>query len=129
MSHGSDGAAIGSVYGDPDREGGRHIAGSYNGGNKMPAFEKALKPEELLAVVRHERETLSGEELTVAETGPAGTRLWPNGNPIFVKGSTELWGRTAPRCSTPKRATCSSRSPGVPPRRAASKQSTRRRAS
>ena len=91
VSHGSEGAGIGSVYGDPNREGGPHIAGSFNG-NHMPAFEKALKPEELLAVVRHERETLSGEELTPEETGPGGTRLWPNGNPIFVKGSTELVG-------------------------------------
>ena len=91
VSHGSEGAGIGSVYGDPNREGGPHIAGSYNG-NHMPAFEKALKPEELLAVVRHERETLSGEELTPEETGPDGTRLWPNGNPIYVKGATELVG-------------------------------------
>ena len=59
----------------------------------MPAFEKALKPEELLAVVRHERETLSGEVRPPRSSSrPDGTRLWPNGNPIFVKGSTELVG-------------------------------------
>ncbi len=69
VSHGSEGAGIGTVYGDPNREGGPHIAGSYNG-NHMPAFEKALKPEELLAVVRHERETISGEELTTGRDGP-----------------------------------------------------------
>jgi mono/diheme cytochrome c family protein len=91
VSHGSEGAGIGNVYGDPNREGGPHIAGSYNG-NKMPAFQKALKPEELLAVIRHERETLSGEEVPAAEVGPNSTRLWPNGNPIYVQGATELIG-------------------------------------
>jgi mono/diheme cytochrome c family protein len=91
VAHGSDGVGVDNPYGDPNREGGPHIAGSYNG-NKMPAFLDALKPEELLAVVRHERETISGEELTPEETGPDGTRLWPDGNPIYVKGATELVG-------------------------------------
>ncbi len=91
VAHGSAGVGLGNGYGDPNREGGQHIAGGFNG-NQMPAFLKALKPEELLAVVRHERETLSGEKLTAAEIGPNSTRLWPNGNPIFKSGGTELLG-------------------------------------
>jgi mono/diheme cytochrome c family protein len=90
VAHGTDGVGVGVGYGDPNREGGQHIAGTFNGGNKMPAFGDVLKPEELLAVVRHERETIDGEELTTAEVGPNGTRLWPNGNPIFTTGGTEL---------------------------------------
>jgi mono/diheme cytochrome c family protein len=89
VAHGTDGAGVGSPYGDPNREGGPHIAGSFNG-NKMPAFLESLTPEELLAVVRHERETLSGEEVPAEEVGPNETRLWPNGNPIFTEGGTEL---------------------------------------
>jgi mono/diheme cytochrome c family protein len=89
VAHGSDGVGVGTPYGDPAREGGQHVAGSYNG-NKMPAFLESLTPEELLAVVRHERETLSGEEVPAAEVGPNETRLWPNGNPIFTEGGTEL---------------------------------------
>lgn len=89
VAHGTDGVGVGNPYGDPAREGGPHIAGQYNG-NKMPAFLDTLTPEELLAVVRHERETLSGEEVPAAEVGPNGTRLWPNGSPIFTEGGTEL---------------------------------------
>jgi hypothetical protein len=89
VAHGTDGVGVGSVYGDPNREGGPRVAGSFNG-NKMPAFLESLTAEELLAVVRHERETLSGEEVPAAEVGPNETRLWPNGNPIFTDGGTEL---------------------------------------
>lgn len=89
VAHGTDGVGVGVGYGDPDREGGQHIAGTFNG-NKMPAFGDVLKPEELLAVVRHERETIDSEEVPASEVGPNGTRLWPNGNPIFTTGGTEL---------------------------------------
>jgi mono/diheme cytochrome c family protein len=91
VAHGSEGAGIGNGYGDPNREGGQHVAGGFNG-NHMPAFQKALKPEELLAVVRHERETLSGEVVPAAEVGPNQTRLWPNGNPIYDKTANQLVG-------------------------------------
>ncbi len=49
----------GTPYGDPDREGGQHTTYSCNG-NAMPAFGKTLTHAELLAVVRYEREVLSG---------------------------------------------------------------------
>ncbi|WP_334143634.1 c-type cytochrome [Rhabdothermincola sp.] len=79
---GSDGIGIGNGYGDPNREGGQHIAGSYNG-NKMPAFGDVLTDTELFAVVRHERETLSGEKLEGQAAGPDGTRLTSNGKPYL----------------------------------------------
>jgi mono/diheme cytochrome c family protein len=89
VAAGTDGVGVGNPYGAPDREGGPHIAGSFNG-NKMPSFLETLTPEELLAVVRHERETLSGEEVPAEEAGDDETRVWPNGNPIFEEGGTEL---------------------------------------
>lgn len=55
--------AEGTPYGDPDREGGQHI--SQDEWPAMPAFgpESAtpLTEEEIIAVVRYEREILSGE--------------------------------------------------------------------
>ena len=48
----------GEGYGDPDREGGQHIAAT--GG--MPAWEGILTEEEIQAVVLHERVEFGGEE-------------------------------------------------------------------
>jgi mono/diheme cytochrome c family protein len=79
---GTDGVGVGVGYGDPNRDGGQHIAGSYNG-NKMPAFGDVLTQEELLAVVRHERETLSGEELTTEQEGDDETRNNDAGDPLL----------------------------------------------
>ena len=53
--------AAGEQYGDPDREGGVRVAA---GG--MPGFAN-LTDYELYAIVRHEREVLSGEEIDDAE--------------------------------------------------------------
>ncbi|MEM8906087.1 MAG: c-type cytochrome [Actinomycetota bacterium] len=50
-------SATGEPYGNPDREGGQRIS---IGG--MPAFAN-LTDYELYAIVRHEREALSGEEI------------------------------------------------------------------
>lgn len=50
----------GNPYGDPNRPGGQHIAGETAGG-VMPPFGETLTPEEIVAVVRYEREILSGE--------------------------------------------------------------------
>jgi mono/diheme cytochrome c family protein len=44
----------GQPYGDPNREGGPHVAAT--GG--MPSFAGQLKPDEIAAVVAHEREGL-----------------------------------------------------------------------
>ncbi|MEM9607659.1 MAG: c-type cytochrome [Actinomycetota bacterium] len=53
--------SAGEVYGDPNREGGARIAA---GG--MPGFAN-LTDYELYAIVRHEREVLSGEEISDEE--------------------------------------------------------------
>ncbi|MDQ3145631.1 MAG: c-type cytochrome, partial [Actinomycetota bacterium] len=53
----------GTPYGDPDREGGQQV--SQDGFSAMPAFgpdsPSPLTEEEIVAVVRYEREILSGE--------------------------------------------------------------------
>ncbi len=55
----------GKVYGDPDREGGPHLGGSFNG-SFMPQqgenFGGALTDAEIIAVVCHERYTLGGAD-------------------------------------------------------------------
>ena len=55
----------GEVYGDPNREGGPHVGGSFNG-SFMPqqgeTFGGALTDAEIIAVVCHERFTLGGAD-------------------------------------------------------------------
>jgi hypothetical protein len=55
----------GKVYGDPDRPGGPHLGGSFNG-SFMPqqgeTFGGALTDAEIIAVVCHERYTLGGAD-------------------------------------------------------------------
>jgi mono/diheme cytochrome c family protein len=72
----------GTPYGDPNREGGGHTTYSYNG-NAMPAFGETLTPAELLAVVRYEREALSGIEIDPAQLDADGNMLWPDGTPML----------------------------------------------
>lgn len=55
VTEGSPGG--GTPYGSPDRPGGQQIS---QGG--MPGFGEQLSEEEIIAVVRYEREVLSGEE-------------------------------------------------------------------
>ncbi|MCC5953964.1 MAG: hypothetical protein JJU45_17855, partial [Acidimicrobiia bacterium] len=70
----------GGTYGDPDRPGGaRQTAGG------MPAFD-TLTPEELLSVIRHEREVFGGEEIPADQIGPDGELLHPNGEPYIIDG-------------------------------------------
>lgn len=76
----------GKPYGNPDRPGGQHIGGSF--GN-MPAFIGTLTPDELLAVVRHERETLGGEMIPAEQIGPNGELLHANGEP-YINDAGEL---------------------------------------
>ena len=78
----------GVEYGNPEREGGAHKGGSYNGA-KMPTFS-ALTDAQLLEVTRHERETLSGEEGDFEEDAE-GNRLWPNGEPMLDASGTLIW--------------------------------------
>lgn len=51
---GSIGKAIGTPYGDPNREGGQHTVKLAS----MPSFARTLSEEEILAVVKYEREGL-----------------------------------------------------------------------
>jgi len=57
---GTAGAGEGTVYGDPNRPGGAHVAGET--GSAMPGFE--LEEYQLYSLARYVREQISGEELT-----------------------------------------------------------------
>jgi mono/diheme cytochrome c family protein len=74
-------------YGNPNRPGGQH-GGGYNGAF-MPAFAN-LTDKQLLEVVRHERETLSGEK-DGFKVDSAGARLWPNGKPMVNSSGKLQW--------------------------------------
>jgi mono/diheme cytochrome c family protein len=80
---------MGSVpYGDPNREGGQHKP-PYQGTGVMPTF-KTLTETELLEVVRHERETLSGEKDGFKVDG-TGKRQWANGSPMLNSSGKLQW--------------------------------------
>ncbi len=79
---GDVGTGIGKAYGDPNRPGGPHIAGSYKG-NQMPAWNGNLTQSQLLDVVRHERETISGQVVPPKQIADDGTLLWPNLTPVL----------------------------------------------
>lgn len=55
---GSDGANPDGTYGDPERPEGPHSIAQFSG--DMPGFEGSLSEEEILEVVRYEREVLAG---------------------------------------------------------------------
>lgn len=75
------------VYGDPNRPGGARRSGSSN--NVMTGFANALTDEQLLAVVRHEREVLSAEPGVKVDS--AGDRLWPDGKPMLNDDRRLVW--------------------------------------
>src|SRR5262249_49378301 len=80
----SDAGFAGVGYGDPNRDGGQHIGGSY-GSARMPSFKDALTDTEVLEVVRHEREKLSGEKLDAKQLpdGADGPRADKEGKPLL----------------------------------------------
>ncbi len=81
---GSEGVGpAGSPYGDPARPGGQHVTQGYEGGAKMPPFRASLTQAQLLAVVRYEREVLSGAEVDPTQLGASGQLLWPDGQPML----------------------------------------------
>jgi mono/diheme cytochrome c family protein len=81
---GDVGTGIGNVYGNPNRPGGAHKAGSFNGGSTlMPAWNGVLTQAQLLDVVRDERETISGEVVPPKQIAADGTLLWPNLTPVL----------------------------------------------
>ena len=79
---GDQGIGIGNGYGNPNRPGGQHKAGSF-GTAQMPAWNGTLTQSDLLAVVRHERETLSGQVVPPNQIASDGSLLWPNGQPVL----------------------------------------------
>lgn len=72
----------GTPYGDPAREGGQHLTLSFNG-TPMPAFSSVLSQEELLAVVRYEREVLGGETPDPVTLADDGSRNHADGSPML----------------------------------------------
>jgi mono/diheme cytochrome c family protein len=62
--------AAGTPYGNPERPGGQHLSSETSGG-PMPPFGDSLTEEEILAVVRYEREILGGETESVLAGGEA----------------------------------------------------------
>jgi mono/diheme cytochrome c family protein len=64
---GTDGANPDGTYGDPEREGGPHNTSMFSG--SMPPFADSLSEEQILEVVRYEREVLAeyGCEPALAE--------------------------------------------------------------
>jgi mono/diheme cytochrome c family protein len=71
-------------YGDPNREGGQHIGGSF-GSARMPTFKDALTDTETLEVVRYEREHLAGEKPDAKQLpdGADGARAHKDGKPYL----------------------------------------------
>ncbi len=65
--------AEGTPYGNPDRPGGQHIS-SETSGRAMPGFGDSLTEEEVIAVVRYEREILGGEAESALAAGGAESR-------------------------------------------------------
>jgi mono/diheme cytochrome c family protein len=74
----------GKGYGDPKREGGQHVGGSF-GSARMPSFKDALTETELFEVVRYEREKLGGEKLDAKQLpdGADGARAHKDGKPYL----------------------------------------------
>ena len=88
VTEGSPGG--GTPYGSPDRPGGQQIS---QGG--MPAFGEQLSEEEIIAVVRYEREVLSQEEgsaLAGEEGGSAGGEAESEGGDIGSEGGASEGG-------------------------------------
>jgi mono/diheme cytochrome c family protein len=72
----------GTPYGDPEREGGQRTTLSYNT-NPMPAFANTFSDEDIIAIVRYEREVLSGEEYEPAQIGELDALLDEEGLEVF----------------------------------------------
>ncbi len=64
IAAGTEAWGVGNVIGNPDREGGAHLAGARA---VMPGFGDTLSESDIYAVSRYIREQLSGEELTADE--------------------------------------------------------------
>ncbi len=73
------------IYGNPEREGGPHVAGVKG---VMPGFGSQLTQEEIVAVICHERYTLAGADPT-SEEYAAEFAAWCSGEaPVFEEIAT-----------------------------------------
>lgn len=71
----------GEPFGAADRPGGQRIGGDFG---VMPAFGASLTDEQVVAVVRYEREVLSGEEYEASQLGPLEEILGMSGTPLLT---------------------------------------------
>jgi len=78
--------AAGTPYGDPNRPGGQHI--SQDNWGAMPAFGETLSEEEILAVVRYEREVLDEEETTAGDAEAPANEAQAEGGQVQQSSSS-----------------------------------------
>jgi mono/diheme cytochrome c family protein len=79
------------VFGGSDSaEGGVYGANSKSSQGGMPAFGESLTAAQILAVVRYEREILSGEEVPEDQIGAEEELVYPDGNPRVSEDGTAL---------------------------------------
>jgi mono/diheme cytochrome c family protein len=86
-------AADVEIYGNPDREGGPHVTGNLG---VMPAFGGQLTQYEILAVVCHERYTLSGADPTSEEYAAEYETWCSQESPVFAELEAGTYDYTSP---------------------------------
>jgi mono/diheme cytochrome c family protein len=86
-------AADVEIYGNPDREGGPHVTGNLG---VMPAFGGQLTQYEIVAVVCHERYTLSGADPTTEEYAAEYETWCSEESPVFAELEAGTYDFTSP---------------------------------
>lgn len=76
--------------GSESAEGGIYGATAKSSKGGMPSFGKSLTAEQLLAVVRYEREVLSGEEVPDDQIGNDEELVYPDGSPRLAEDGSLL---------------------------------------
>jgi mono/diheme cytochrome c family protein len=76
--------------GSESAEGGIYGATAKSSKGGMPAFGESLTAEQLLAVVRYEREVLSGQEIPEDQIGTDEELIYPDGQPWLSADGTQL---------------------------------------
>jgi mono/diheme cytochrome c family protein len=85
------------IYGNPDREGGPHVTGNLG---VMPAFGGQLTQYEIVAVVCHERYTLSGADPTSEEYAAEYETWCSEESPVFAELEAGTYDYTSPEAPT-----------------------------
>jgi mono/diheme cytochrome c family protein len=81
------------IYGNPEREGGAHVTGTQG---VMPAFGGQLTQYEIVAVVCHERYTLSGADPTSEEWADEYETWCSEESPVFAELEAGTYDFTSP---------------------------------